>query len=131
MMTNLGFPLEFSILAAQFDFVDALLNLIFGAFGLIFVLFIAIFVGIFIFAFYMICKSMRSASKAMEVEERVFTPIGPEHDRQLIRESLPPQCPECDAPLKYNEVRWTGPRQAECPYCGTAVELEETIVGDS
>ena len=45
------------LLAAQIDFADALLNLIFGAFGIFFVLFIVIFVGIFVFAFYMICKS--------------------------------------------------------------------------
>lgn len=119
------------LLVAQIDFVDALLNLIFGAFGLFFVFFIAIFVGIFVFAFYMICKSMRAASKQMDMVQSVEVDDISREDRQLIRESLPASCPHCDAPLKYNEVRWTGPRQAECPYCGTAVELEETIVGDS
>jgi len=119
------------MLAMQLDFVDYLLNLIFGAFGLFMALFIAIFIGIFVFAFYMICKSMRAASASITMPEPVFTDNDSGHDRQLIRESLPASCPQCDAPLKYNEVKWTGPRQAECPYCGTAVELEETIVGDS
>ncbi|MFX1565033.1 MAG: hypothetical protein ACFFCH_03480 [Promethearchaeota archaeon] len=130
-MTHIGFQLGLPALAAQIDFVDSLLNLIFGAFGLIFVVFIAIFVGIFIFAFYMICKSMRTAARGIEMPEPVQIDQEPGHEKQLIRESLPAECPTCDAPLKYNEVKWTGPRQAECPYCGTAVELEETIVGDS
>lgn len=130
-MSHSGFLLILPVLAMQLDFVDHLLNLIFGAFGLFFVLFIAIFVGIFVFAFYMICKSMRAASASITMPEPVFADNDSGHDRQLIRESLPASCPHCDAPLKYNEVKWTGPRQAECPYCGTAVELEETIVGDS
>jgi hypothetical protein len=131
MMSHFGFLLILQVLAAQLDFVDGLLNLIFGAFGLFFVFFIAIFVGIFVFAFYMICKSMRAASRGIEMPEPVSVDSDSEHDRQLIRESLPASCPRCDAPLKYNEVRWTGPRQAECPYCGEVVELEETIVGNS
>lgn len=128
-MSQLGIQLALPFLA-QFDFVDALLNLIFGAFGLIFILFIAIFVGVFIFAFYMICKSMRAATKGMDIPKSVHFERHSQSERQLIRESLPPVCPECDAPLRYNEVKWTGPRQAECPYCGHVVELEETIVGD-
>ncbi len=130
-MSFTGFQLNLAILAAQIDFIDGLINLIFGAFGLIFVVFIAIFVGIFIFAFYMICKSMRAAARDIDMPEPVHIDQEPGHERQLIRESLPAECPNCDAPLKYNEVIWTGPRQAECPYCGTVVELEETIVGDS
>ncbi|MFX1318757.1 MAG: hypothetical protein ACFE9D_10240 [Promethearchaeota archaeon] len=127
-MSYYGFQPVLPVMAAQFEFVDMLLNLIFGAFGLIFILFIAIFVGIFIFAFYMICKSMRAATKEMDIPETVHLSSQQKQDRQLIRESLPAECPRCDAPLKYNEVQWTGPRQAECPYCGEVVELEETIV---
>ncbi len=130
-MSGFSFQLVLALLSAQLDFVDVLLNLIFGAFGLFFVLFIVIFVGIFVFAFYMICKSMRAASKEMDMVQSTVVDASSREDRHLIRESLPAACPQCDAPLKYNEVQWTGPRQAECPYCGTAVELEETIVGDT
>jgi len=129
-MLQLGFQCTAIMLAAQFDFADALINLIFGAFGLFFIFFIAIFVGIFIFAFYMICKSMRSAALTIDVPQSIPVTTHSRSERQLLRESLPAECPKCDAPLKYNEVRWTGPRQAECPYCGTVVELEETIVND-
>jgi hypothetical protein len=129
-MSQLGLQYILTIVAAQFDFVDALLNLIFSAFGLFFIFFIAIFVGIFIFAFYMICKSMRSAAKDMDMPRSIPVTTTSRSDRQLLRESLPAECPNCDAPLKYNEVRWTGPRQAECPYCGEVVELEETIIED-
>lgn len=127
-MSQLGFLSNLTMLAAQFEFVDALLNLIFSAFGLFFVIFIAIFVGVFIFAFYMICKSMRSAARVIDIPKSSPVATTSSRDRQLLRESLPVECPNCDAPLKYNEVRWTGPRQAECPYCGEVVELEETII---
>ncbi len=128
---SIGIQRIVELLAAQFDFVDSLLNMIFGAFGLIFIIFIAIFAGVFIFAFYMVCKGMRSAAKDMDIPRKVSVSTAPRHERQLLRESLPAECPNCDAPLKYNEVRWTGPRQAECPYCGIVVELEETIIEDS
>ena len=131
MMSYYGFQPVLLLIAAQFEFVDMLLNFIFGAFGLVFILFIAIFVGVFIFAFYMICRSMRAATKEIDMPETVHFSSQQRQDRQLIRESLPVECPRCDAPLKYNEVRWTGPRQAECPYCGEVVELEETIVNSS
>jgi len=31
---------------------------------------------------------------------------------------LPPVCPKCNAPIRGNEVKWTGPRSANCAYCG-------------
>lgn len=117
-------------LAAQIDAIDIFLNMIFGAFGFIFILFIVIFVGIFIFAFYMICKSMRSTAKSISLTSIPAT-VDSHHERQVVRESLPAECPECDAPLRYNEVKWVGPRRAECPYCGNVVDLEETVVTES
>ncbi|MFW9831125.1 MAG: hypothetical protein ACFFD8_05075 [Candidatus Thorarchaeota archaeon] len=129
-MTYQGLQLYTALLTAQFDFIDWFLNLIFSAFGLIFVLFIAIFVGIFIFAFYMICKSMRSAVKDIDTVRSIPISEPTHYERQLLRESLPPECPHCDAPLKYNEVKWVGPHRAECPYCGKVVELELREVTD-
>lgn len=34
---------------------------------------------------------------------------------------LPPNCPDCSAPLRADEVEWTGARHAECAYCGANV----------
>jgi hypothetical protein len=31
---------------------------------------------------------------------------------------LPPVCPKCNAPIRGDEVKWTGPRSANCAYCG-------------
>lgn len=123
-MSYLDFQLVTTFVSKQIDFFDSFLNLIFGAFGLFFIFFIAIFVGIFIFAFYMICKSMRSAAKDMDARSSIPITTSSQHERQLLRESLPTECPECDAPLKYNEVKWVGPHRAECPYCGNVAELE-------
>ncbi|MFX0168244.1 MAG: hypothetical protein ACFE89_02705 [Candidatus Hodarchaeota archaeon] len=111
-------------LVAQIDFIDFFLNIMFGGIGLIFVLFIVIFVGVFVFIIYMVCKSMRSAARSMDAV-KIPEPETPRRERHLIRESLPEECPECDAPLKYNEVKWVGPRRAECPYCGNVVDLED------
>jgi hypothetical protein len=42
------------------------------------------------------------------------TPAEPEHRADL----LPPVCPKCNAPIRGNEVKWTGPRSANCAFCG-------------
>jgi hypothetical protein len=31
---------------------------------------------------------------------------------------LPSVCPKCNAPIRGNEVKWTGPQSANCAYCG-------------
>jgi hypothetical protein len=31
---------------------------------------------------------------------------------------LPTSCPKCGGPIRGHEVKWNGPRSAECPYCG-------------
>jgi hypothetical protein len=35
------------------------------------------------------------------------------HDSSI----LPSRCPRCGAPVQENQVRWTGPKSAICPYC--------------
>ena len=100
-MTYLDFQLVTAFLIKQIDFFDSFLNLIFGAFGLFFIFFIAIFVGIFVFAFYMICKSMRSAAKEMDARSSIPVTASPRHEGKLLRESLPTECPECDAPTTF------------------------------
>ncbi len=31
---------------------------------------------------------------------------------------LPSVCPKCNAPVRGDEVKWTGPQSANCAYCG-------------
>ena len=31
---------------------------------------------------------------------------------------LPTTCSRCGGPIRDHEVKWTGPRSANCPYCG-------------
>ncbi len=43
----------------------------------------------------------------------------PEHRVEL----LPAVCPKCGGPIRGNEVRWTGPQSADCPYCGSNLPM--------
>jgi len=43
----------------------------------------------------------------------------PEHRYDL----LPANCPNCNAPVRGQEVKWTGPQSADCPYCGTNLPM--------
>ena len=36
---------------------------------------------------------------------------------------LPSDCPKCGAPVRGNEVTWTGPQSADCPYCGANLPM--------
>jgi len=38
-------------------------------------------------------------------------------------ELLPNICPNCNAPIRGNAVKWTGPQSADCPYCGTNLPM--------
>ncbi len=42
---------------------------------------------------------------------------------------LPRSCSACGTPLNMNQVRWVGPLTAECPSCGTNVEIEWRRIG--
>lgn len=110
----------------QFDFSD-FFDLFFGFFGLFFIAFFVIFFVVFALIIYGVCKAVRAQR---QVFDKVTIPQMPRGERRVIRESLPIECPECDAPLKYDEVKWVGPRRAECPYCGNVVALEEKEVID-
>jgi cytoskeletal protein RodZ len=41
-------------------------------------------------------------------------------------ELLPTNCPKCGGPTRGHEVRWTGPRSADCPFCGANLPLEKS-----
>ncbi len=40
-------------------------------------------------------------------------------------ELLPQVCPSCSGPIRGHEVKWTGPRSANCPYCGTNLPMSK------
>jgi predicted RNA-binding Zn-ribbon protein involved in translation (DUF1610 family) len=40
------------------------------------------------------------------------------------RGQLPAKCSSCGAPIKPDEVAWSDPRTAECPYCGNIIKTE-------
>ncbi len=49
------------------------------------------------------------------------SPLG-EHPIEL----LPPVCANCGGPIHPYEVKWTGPKSANCPYCGTYLPLNKS-----
>ena len=38
---------------------------------------------------------------------------------------LPTTCPNCNAPIRGQEVKWTGPQSANCPYCGSNLPMNK------
>jgi hypothetical protein len=40
-------------------------------------------------------------------------------------ELLPHICPNCNAPIRGNSVKWTGPQSADCPYCGSNIPMSK------
>lgn len=97
----------------------------FVTFTLITVVIFIVFIVVFVVIFYIICRASRSRRlDTISTRSTFDVTTLPRRTRKVLREQLPRVCPECDAPLKYNEVKWTGPRQAECPYCGHVVTLE-------
>jgi hypothetical protein len=48
-------------------------------------------------------------------------PAAQEHRTEL----LPHVCPNCNAPVRGNTVRWTGAQSADCPYCGTNLPMSK------
>jgi hypothetical protein len=66
--------------------------------------------------------------KPEEVEQVVSPPVQAVETPELHRfDLLPPKCPGCGAPIHRDEdgVQWTGPRSAECRYCGTILPLQQ------
>ncbi len=116
------------IMALQFDpFFDLFFGF-FGFFWIFIIVFIVIWVVIMVIVFNRICKAQRASQRMYDASK---IPITRTQKRHYVRETLPTECPECDAPIKYNEVKWVGPRRAECPYCGNVLELQEEEVFES
>ncbi|MDO8124140.1 MAG: hypothetical protein Q6364_07140 [Candidatus Hermodarchaeota archaeon] len=124
-MIPTAFHLFSVILALQFDpFFDWIFGFL-GIFWIIFIVFFAFFFIMIIVVGYRACKASQTTRRMFDASK---VPVARTTTRHLMRETLPTECPECDAPLKYNEVKWVGPRRAECPYCGNVVELQEEEV---
>jgi hypothetical protein len=51
----------------------------------------------------------------------------PESDHPF--ELLPSECPRCGGPIRGHEVKWTGPRSADCPYCGANLPMGRSEKG--
>jgi hypothetical protein len=52
----------------------------------------------------------------------MISPAAQDHRIEL----LPQVCPSCNGPIRGQEVKWTGPQSANCPYCGTNLPLSKT-----
>jgi len=39
---------------------------------------------------------------------------------------LPSICARCGGPIRGHEVKWTGPRSADCPYCGASLPMAKS-----
>lgn len=48
-------------------------------------------------------------------------PGAPDHRADL----LPSNCARCGAPVRSQDVKWTGPRSADCTYCGAHLEMKK------
>ncbi len=53
-------------------------------------------------------------------------PAAPVPQPQIHRaELLPTVCPKCGAPVRGQEVKWTGPQSADCSYCGANLPMNK------
>jgi hypothetical protein len=57
-----------------------------------------------------------------EVPAPMVTP-SPIQEHRL--ELLPQVCPNCNAPIRGHEVKWTSVQSADCPYCGTNLPMSK------
>ena len=63
-------------------------------------------------------SSPLSSSPPFPPEKKVSAPVA-EHRLEL----LPSNCPKCGAPIRGQDVKWTGMQSADCPYCGTNLPM--------
>ncbi len=69
----------------------------------------------------------RAAPGARRLGRRPVGPLrrrfGPPEARPLVQRQLPTSCPSCGAPVRADEVDWTGPANAACAYCGAGLQV--------
>lgn len=81
------------------------------------------------------------APQAFEKAEQTASPLPPSsplvQSPQALSESdhpfelLPSECPRCGGPIRGHEVKWTGPRSADCPFCGANLPMGRSEKGVS
>jgi hypothetical protein len=64
------------------------------------------------------------------VEKAELPPVTPQPTRTASAtehrlDLLPATCPSCGGPTRGNEVKWTGPQSADCPYCGINLPMNK------
>jgi tetratricopeptide (TPR) repeat protein len=62
----------------------------------------------------------REVEQAFQGMEPLLGPV----PTAVHRGQLPAKCATCGGPLKPDEVAWSDPNNAECPYCGGVVKAE-------
>lgn len=69
-----------------------------------------------------------NATAAQRLREELEAWVGAPSSESAVREerraSLPGQCPACRAPLRSDEVEWSGEDRVTCPFCGSVVVAE-------
>ncbi len=66
--------------------------------------------------------SQVTAPPAAAIPPLQATPVAVQEHRIDL---LPQVCPSCNAPIRGNEVKWTGLQSANCPYCGTNLPMSK------
>lgn len=66
-------------------------------------------------------QKMEAPASAVSTLEAPTATTPPDHPAAL----LPAVCPSCNAPIHGEEVQWTGPESASCPYCGSNLPMNK------
>ena len=53
------------------------------------------------------------------------TPVADPPEPQHRADLLPAECAKCGAPARGHQVHWTGPRSADCWYCGSNLPMKQ------
>lgn len=59
------------------------------------------------------------------VTPKPFVPSAPVVSTVHRTDLLPSNCPHCGAPVRANDVKWTGTQSAACAYCGSTLPMKK------
>lgn len=65
------------------------------------------------------------APDAVEKPAPAISAPAPAAPREHRLDLLPTTCPNCGGPIRGNEVEWTGPQSADCPFCGVNLPMKK------
>jgi hypothetical protein len=66
-------------------------------------------------------QDLKSKEESLVKSGSIPTSITMNH---RINYRVPTNCPECGVNLSNEDVEWTGPLQAKCPFCRTTIEAQ-------